>query len=200
MYTLINGSQKNRDSNSLHFLKQIKKELDTSQLFNLKTDLFLKIKKSILSSDVLVLAFPLYVDSPNYITIKFLDYIHDKSISLENKKVYVIINCGFREGHHNITALNIIKCWCKKVNADYYGALLIGAGEVVGKTKYKFISKKAMKSLKQFCVCIKAKEKNPDIITTMDLFNNKLFSLIANLSWNRQALKNGLSKEDISNS
>ena len=46
-------------------------------------------------SEIIILAFPLYVDSPNTITLKFLDYIYDNQINLANKSIYVIINCGF---------------------------------------------------------------------------------------------------------
>lgn len=197
MYTLINGSSKNKPSNSLYFLKYISKHIDKYNLYSLKNDNYKDILKSIDKSSVLVLAFPLYVDSPNTWTLKFIDYIYDKKIDLNNKKLYVIINCGFKEGEHNITALNIIKAWCKRVNIKYYGSILIGAGEVVGNKKYKFICKKAFKCLDMFAQSIKDKEKTNDTITTMGLLNNKLYCKIANISWNKTGKLNGLTKQDL---
>ena len=138
MYTLINGSPKIQKSNSLYFLNIIKTKLNDFNLVELKNNSYQEIYNNIKKSEVIVLAFPLYVDSPSSITLSFLDYLIDNKLSLENKLVYVIVNCGFRESKHNVTAINIIKNCCKKLGAIYYGGILIGAGEVVGKEKYKF--------------------------------------------------------------
>lgn len=196
MYTLINGSSKTNNSNSLNFINYIKKYLTSYQIFSLKYDNFDDIINSINNSDTILLAFPLYVDSPNYHTLKFLDYIFDNK-SINNKNIYVIINCGFIEGEQNITALNIIKNWCRKTDNNYMGSLLIGAGEIVGKKKYKFITFKARKKLKQFSHSIKNNKKTNDIITTIDLLTSRIYCMLANISWYKKAKKNNLTKEDI---
>lgn len=197
MYTLISGSQKVINSNSLYFLKEISKNLDNYKIFELKKDKYKIIIESIEKSDGVVIAFPLYVDSPTSITLSFLDYIIDNNINLKKKKIYVVINCGFREGEQNITALNIIKKWCEKVGVIYNGSIMIGAGEIVGKKKFKFISFTALKKLKYFSKYIRLKQKSKDIITTMDLLNNKAYCYIANLSWNKKSKLNNLSKQDL---
>lgn len=197
MYTLISGSPKTHSSNSLHFLKMISNDLEEYKLFELKKNKYNEILKNINKSDVIILAFPLYVDSPTSITLSFLDYIIDKKIKLKGKLVYVVVNCGFREGQQNITAINIIKRWCEKVDAIYGSSVLIGAGEIVGKDKYKFISRKASKRIKEFSKIVQLKEKQKDIITTMDLLNNSLYCYIANLSWNKKGKRNNLSSDDL---
>ena len=188
MYTLINGSSKVGESNSGNFLNYISDYLNNYIIYNIKKDNFEDIIKSINTSDTIVLAFPLYVDSPNTYTLKLLDYMYDNNIG--NKDIYVIINCGFREGEQCITALNIIKNWCNKLNINYKGGLLIGAGEIVGKSEYKFITRKARKKLKEFSLCIKDKKRSNDIITSMDLLNNKLYCFLANKSWTKKIKKN----------
>ena len=195
MYILINGSSKLGLSNSGNFLNYISDYLDKYIIYNIKKDNFEDIIKSINMSDTIVLAFPLYVDSPNTYTLKLLDYMYDNNIG--NKNLYVIINCGFREGEQCITALNIIKNWCSKLNINYMGGLLIGAGEIVGKNKYKFITKKARRNLKKISLYIKNKKRCSDIITSMDLLNNRTYCLLANSSWTRNARKNELSKKDV---
>lgn len=197
MYTLISGSPKPKNSNSLYFLKNISRKLDDYKLFELKHKKYEDILENIKKSDTIIFAFPLYVDSPTSITLAFLDYIIDKKIKFENKLIYVVINCGFREGEQNITALSIIKSWCKKVNATYCGALLIGAGEIAGKEEYKLVSKKALKKLNKFTQKIQAKEKSNDIITTMDYINNNFFCYIANKHWKKKCKNNGLTDKDI---
>ena len=195
MYTLINGSPKYINSNSLYFLNIISKYLDKSSIFNLKNDDYEKIITSIKSSHTIVLAFPLYVDSPTSITLEFMDYLFDNEINLKNKKIFVIINCGFREGQQNITALNIVKNWCLKMNVIYKGAILIGAGEIVGKRKYKLVSKKALKNLFYFGSAISNDKNTGDIITTMDYLDNKTYVFLANRNWNKKSKANGLTLE-----
>ena len=197
MYTLISGSPKPINSNSLYFLKKIKSNIDNYKIFELKKDGYKKIIECIGISDVIVFAFPLYADSPTSITLSFLDYIIDNNIILENKKIYIIINCGFREGGQNITAINIIKNWCEKVGAVYNGSIMIGAGEIVGKIKYKFISLSALKKLKQFSNSIKIKEKSKDIITTMNLLNNKMYCYLANIFWIKKGKLNNLTEQAL---
>jgi len=197
MYTLISGSPKTNSSNSMYFLEKAKHKLKDYNIFELKKCKYKELLLSIKKADVIILAFPLYVDSPTSIMLEFLDYIIDNNISFKNKYIYAIINCGFKEGEHNITALNIIKNWCDKVNAIYNGSILIGAGEIVGKDKYKFISKKALSDLDYFINKVIKKEKSDDIITTMDLLNNKLYCYIANLFWNKKARLNKLSYSKI---
>ena len=197
MYTLINGSPKVINSNSLNFLKKICNNLEDYKIFELKKDKYEDIINYMEKADVLVIALPLYVDSPTSITLSFFDYIIDNNIKLNNKKIYVIINCGFREGKQNKTAVNIIKNWCHKVGALYYGSIMIGAGEIVGKEKYKFLSFTAMKNLNLFSNYIKEKQKSQDIITTMNFLNNKLYCFLANLSWTKKGKLNNLSSKDL---
>lgn len=197
MYTLINGSPKPISSNSESFLDIISKYLDDFFKVDLKKDKYDIALNDIKKADVLVLTFPLYVDSPPSIVLKFLDYLYDKKINVENKSLYTIINCGFREGEQNITALNIIKRWCEKKKILYKGSILIGAGEIVGKKQYKYICRKALKKLHEFSLFIKNKERCNDLITTMDFLNNHVYCFLANHNWSKKGKMNGLNKTKI---
>lgn len=197
MYTLINGSPKPQISNSLHFLKMISPLIDNAQLFDLRKNKYKEILDSVQKSEVIILAFPLYVDSPTSLMLEFLDYIIDNNINFKDKLVYVIINCGFRDGKQNITATNIIKRWCEKVGAIYGCSIQIGAGEIVGKNKFKFVSRKALKKIKEFSNIIKEKRQSTDIITTMDFINDKLYCYLANISWQKSGKKHSLSDNDL---
>ena len=196
MYTIMNGSPKVINSNSSYFVNMITKNLDEYNAFELKDGNYNNIIDSIGKSKTIILAFPLYVDSPTSITLSFLDYIIDNKVSLKDKSIYTIINCGFREGEQNVTALNIIKRWCEKVKATYKGSILIGAGEIVGKKKYKFISNKVLKDLKEFSNIIK-ENKTKEIVTTMNLLNDKIYCMLANLSWNKKGRLNNLTIKEL---
>lgn len=197
MYTLINGSPKVSDPNSLYFLNYVGNNLNNFNVFSLKKDNYKEILNSIKLSDVILLAFPLYVDSPTSLVLSFLDFIYDNKVNIKEKRLYTIINCGFREGEQNITAVNIIKRWCDKVGAKYSGSLLIGAGEIVGKEKYKPICRKALKKLDNFSKVIKGKDSTDDIITTMDFLGNRIYCFLANINWNKSGKRNKLKPKDI---
>ena len=197
MYTLISGSPKLKPSNSMTFINKIKSTLEDYSVFELKKHNYDEILSSIKDSEVIVLAFPLYVDSPTSITLEFLDYIVDNKIDLKNKQVYSIINCGFRDGNQNVTAANIISAWCKKVNAKYSGSLLIGAGEIIGNSKYKYLSTKANKTLNNFSKIIKTKATTKDIVTTVNILNDRMFCFFANIFWNKDGKKFKQTKKDM---
>ena len=186
MYTLINGSPKTHKSNSRYFLEYISKYLKDYSIYDLKKNKYSDIIDSIIKSDTIVLAFPLYVDSPNSMTLSFLNYIIEKQIKINDKNIYIIINCGFKEGEQNITAINIIKNWCTKTKINYQGSLMIGAGEIVGKDHYKLICRKARKQLKKISLNIKNKKSTDDVITTMDLLNISMYCKLANRSWKKK--------------
>lgn len=197
MYTLISGSPKIKPSNSMFFLNKVKQSLEEYSFFELKKHKYDEIIKSIEESQVIVLAFPLYVDSPPSLTLEFLDYIIENKIDLKGKYLYSIINCGFRDGKQNIVAANIISSWTKKVNAKYGGSILIGAGEIIGNKKYKYLSISAKKSINKFIKVIKNKELTQDIITTVDILNDNLYCFFANLSWTKNGKKFKLTKEEL---
>ena len=72
MFTLINGSSKMKESNSQTFLNYILKDLDLCKVYSLKKDKFEDIARNIKLSEAIVIAFPLYVDAPNSLTLSFL--------------------------------------------------------------------------------------------------------------------------------
>lgn len=198
MHILINGSQKVKESNSIHFLKYISKYLDKYEIYSLKEDDYEEIIEKIKEADNIVVAFPLYVDSPNTLTLSFLDYVIDNNIAI-NKNIYFVINCGFLEGEQNITALNIVKNWADKVKAACGGSVLIGAGEVAGVKRFKFLSGKVFKNLKRLGQAVNNNGFIGDNICRVGLLTKKLFCKIANISWNRQGKANGLTKNNLYN-
>lgn len=93
---------------------------------------FAKIKFSqIQNSEVLIFAFPLYVDSINSCLLRFLAELENRGFSNHKIVVYCMINNGFYEGWQNRTAADIMKNWCKAAGLTYGQTLGIGAGELL---------------------------------------------------------------------
>ena len=86
------------------------------------------------SSDLIILAFPLYVDSLHSQVIKTLELIaeHEKGkLNLSKKKFVAIANSGFPEANHNNIAINVCRIFAKQVGYSWVGGLVMGGGGMI---------------------------------------------------------------------
>lgn len=86
------------------------------------------------AADLVLLAFPLYIDSLPAPTIETLERItaHRASRNADptHQQLFAAIsNCGFPEPHHNETALTICANFAKQAGFHWAGSLALGAGE-----------------------------------------------------------------------
>ncbi len=81
-------------------------------------------------ADLVVLAFPLYVDSLPAPVISALEKIaaHRATAKVE-QRFTAIANCGFPEAHHNDTALAICAQFARQTGMTWLGSLALGGGE-----------------------------------------------------------------------
>ena len=85
-------------------------------------------------SDLIILAFPLYVDSLHSQVIKTLELIaeHEKGkCDLGKKRVVAIANSGFPEAKHNDIALAVCRIFAKQVGFTWAGGLAMGGGGMI---------------------------------------------------------------------
>lgn len=81
-------------------------------------------------ADLVLLAFPLYVDSLPAPVIDALERIAThREGQLTRKLLAAIANCGFLEAHHNATALAICETFARQNGFEWAGGLALGAGE-----------------------------------------------------------------------
>ncbi|HTY74635.1 MAG TPA: hypothetical protein VMD05_03615 [Candidatus Nanoarchaeia archaeon] len=86
------------------------------------------------SSDLIILAFPLYVDSLHSQVIKTLELIaeYEKGkLHLGKKKFVAIANSGFPEANHNKIAVNVCRIFAKQVGYSWAGGLAMGGGAMI---------------------------------------------------------------------
>lgn len=183
MITYINGSPKLNNSASNKFLNDIKNIEDNT--YYIYKDKYEDIINSIINSKTIVIAFPLYADSPTSGVLDFLEYVENNDFDLSNKNLYVVVNCGFFEPEQNETAFRIIKCFCDKKQINFMGGLSIGAGPIIGirdsKKIYKLLSMSYYKKISLFKNAIYSGEK---IDLDMSLSLNKIiYVCAANISW-----------------
>lgn len=84
------------------------------------------------AADLVLLAFPLYVDSLPAPVIEALERIAAQRAGQEHstRQLFAAIsNCGFPEAHHNGTALAICETFAQQAGFEWAGGLALGAGE-----------------------------------------------------------------------
>jgi hypothetical protein len=86
-------------------------------------------------SDLIIIAFPLYVDSLHSQVIETLELIaeHEKTKNKQGEKSFVAIaNCGFPEAKHNYTALAVCRLFAQQTGFRWAGGLAMGGGGMIG--------------------------------------------------------------------
>ena len=202
---MIDGSPKVSKSNSEYFLNILSDFIESKDIVKYKLSKkvdYEDIIKEINTIDTLVFAFPLYVDSLPSHVLEFLIMLEENfKDNLKGVNVYVIANCGFYEGKQNKIALNIMKCWCKKMNIKWAQGIGIGAGELMGGLRNVPMGKGPNTNLglalDNLAKNINENKSGDDIFTTPSMFPRFAFRLAANRFWISKANRNGLKKRDL---
>jgi multimeric flavodoxin WrbA len=205
--SLINGSQKTEESNSgiiLYRLNELIEEKHEIKCYNCSLKPFTdEIFKEIITGDIIVLAFPLFVHSIPSNTLKILIKLEKyiKKEQTNNLIIYTIINNGFYEGKQNYTAFEIIKNWCERSGEIFGGGIGQGAGEMIAQTKNIPLNRGPFKNLAQALQVMAEHiilKKSFDVIYLSPYFPKFLWKFMAVRYWHKQAKNNGITKKDIS--
>ncbi|MCL2214945.1 MAG: hypothetical protein FWC06_07025 [Treponema sp.] len=204
--SMINGSQKTGESNTEIIIERLKSLINQSNeiyIFNcgLK-QLTNEMLNKIISTDAIILIFPLFVHSLPSNTLKML--IELESVIKHQQKndliIYTIVNNGFYEGKQSNIAFEIIKNWCEHTGVKFGGGIGQGAGEMLGRTKHLPKDKDLFKNLS--CT-LQIMAENIEIKKPMEIkylhpnFPRFLWRFMAVRNWNNMAKNNGLNKKDI---
>lgn len=190
MLTIINCSPK-QNSNSKNFINRTIKYIDDDfSICNVYRDNFDTIIGFINKSDKVLIVYPLYVDTIPSKLIEFFEYLINNHISLYNKKIYVLCNCGFLESQQNDVSIEIVSNIITELNGDYKGYLKIGSGEILGKLNNIFMKILCLDYFyksKRFSKHIN-KGKSVKLSCTLNIFSKKLFCFLGNIFWKKKCL------------
>ena len=131
---LINGSPKAKNSASASLLLSLKTLLPEGHEmmeYHLRTaQVSEQDLKQIAEHDVLVFAFPLYVDGVPAHLVSCLYQLETlfKARPSGNTTAYALVNCGFYEGQQATIALDIMKNWCDRATITWGQGIGIGGG------------------------------------------------------------------------
>jgi len=165
-------------------------------------------RKSLLSAvnraDVVVLACPLYVDSPPSPVIRAMELIAKHRQAIEKPKqqwLLAISNCGFPEAHHNDTALDIYRLFALESGIEWAGGLALGGGPSIDGRSLDDLGGMARNVTRALDLTAAALAEGQSVpqeavdLMARPLVPAWLYTLIGGFRWRRQAKKHGVQKK-----
>ena len=155
-------------------------------------------------TDLLILAFPLYVDSLPCRLVAALELIadHRKTTTISKRQRLVdIVNSGFPEARQNDIALGICRCFAEEAGFDWVGGLALGGGGMIaGRALCKVggAARNVMRALDLTAKAIAEGEPVPkEAVQLMarPMIPRWLYVWISNRRWNREMKKYGTSSK-----
>lgn len=151
-------------------------------------------------ADLLLLAFPLYVDSLPYLVINALELIaaHRQTQPTPTPTRFIAIaNCGFPEAHQNESALAMCQEFARQVGFVWAGGLALGQGGSLAGRPLAEVGGMARNVISALDLTASALAQGqplpPDAVVLMakPLMPAFFYRLMGNLGWHLQARKQG---------
>ncbi len=203
--TIINGSPKRDKSTSDLLMEYLISQINDNneiELHNIKNDTFTERQfEKVQNSDVLIFAFPLYVDSVPSHVLKLLIELEKRNFATKNIAVYCVINNGFFEGHQNRIAITQMKNWCRSCGFIWGQAVGIGAGEMLPFLKDIPMGHGPNKNIGSALKCLSknilSKSAGQDILVSPN-WPRLLWKIQSSFSvWYPRAKSNGLTRKEL---
>lgn len=159
--------------------------------------------EQILEADVLILAFPLYVDGPPAGMLRCMEALRAAGTPQEKPlRVFALVNCGFYEGLHNRVCLEIVENLCISLGARYCGGIGIGTGEMIramqAVPEQAGIRRPIFSALNAAAEALaRADGALHENIYTQHALPRFLYKVLGESGWRKQVRKNGLKPTDL---
>lgn len=202
---LINGSPKRKGSASDIILEELTAYLQshtvTRHPLHTGKPISWEEMQSIASQDILIFAFPLYVDG---IPSHLLHHLTELEAFLKNSSskvmVYAVTNCGFFEGRQNRHALEMMEIWCQKSHIRWGQGIGIGGGAMlpgIEKVAYGHGPRKNSSAALQALAKNAAERQSAENIFTDPNFPRFFYKMMAEMGWRSQIKHNGRPAKDL---
>lgn len=155
-------------------------------------------------TDILIISFPLYVDTLPAPLIKALELITDsrrKRAFNPKQSLVAIVNSGFPEAIHSETVLKILKVFADKTNFKWLGGLSMGCGPAINGRPIEQIGGMARNIVKALDMSIESIVNDDAVpskaieLMSKNLFPVWLYTFFGNQSWRTQAKKFNMHKQ-----
>lgn len=189
-YILDKLGEKGFESETLFAHKMLNSEKGKDELLS-----------SVNKADIIILAFPLYVDCLPYSIISMLEHIAKNRRTNDNLKkqsLLCIVNCGFPEAHQNDTAIAICRQFARETGFDWVGGLTLGGGEVITGRNLSAIKKLSRNVIKSLDLAVEAITDNKPVsqeaidLMAKPLMPKWLYLFMGGLRWKRESKEHGV--------
>ncbi len=209
---LLVGSPRTKKSTSAslgeYLFEQLAEGGVETQTFQVYTSLNSSVKmneifSAIDGADLVVLAFPLYVDTLPAPVITLLERIaiHRKT-NPTSARFAAIANCGFPEAHHTDNALAICAEFARQNGLGWLGGLALGAGEgIVHGTPLRDLGGRAIPIKKALELAVESFLQGEPIpqsarnLLARPIIPAWLYKVMGGFGWNQAAKKFGVEKK-----
>ncbi len=210
---LLIGSPKIKESTSAsigrYLLEKLKNKKMLVEELHINSELKAEQKEAeflekVEKSDLIILSFPLYIDSIPAYTIRALEKIAEKRMKTENKNsqnLIAICNCGFPESSQNNIAIEICEEFAKKAEIGWLGGLAIGMGGAINGQELNKLGGMVRNIKKGLDLVVESIIKGEKIskkaieYVGRPSIPNCLYIFMGNISWISTALKNKVFKK-----
>ncbi len=191
-YVLKKLKEKNFETKVLHIHSELKSEKAQHKFLD-----------AVEKTDLILLTFPLYVDTIPAPVIRAFELIAEniwKNKQHRRQKLIAIANCGFPEAEQNRFAISICKQFSLETGIEWGGGLYLGMGGAVNE---KFLNKSGGKNVKKALdlmaesIILGTEIPNEALkyMSTPIVSSKRLYIFMGNIAWKMQALKNKVYKK-----
>lgn len=154
-------------------------------------------------ADIVVAAFPLYVDSLPSPVIKMMEFIadHQEELApLQKKRFVCIVNSGFPESHQSAVAVAICRQFAKETGFTWAGGLQLGGGEAISGRPLKDVKGMARNVIKSLDLAASSLAEGGIVTEASKKLMAKplvpywLYRLLGTMGWKREAKQYGADK------
>jgi len=174
----------------VHLLKSLKSEESRMELL-----------ESVDGSDIIALAFPLYVNGLPSHVIRALQLVEDRRKADKKPgelRMLAICNSGFPQSRQSINAVEMCHIFASRAGLKWLGGLTLGAGMMVSEKRLQDMPRRAgdvMRAMDMVAASVAAGGEVPpeavDMMTKRAIPNWVYTSFIGTM-WKRMARKNGV--------
>lgn len=163
-----------------------------------------KMLESVAAADVILFAFPLYVDQLPAPLIRAIELIADDRRSrppAKVQKIMAIVQSGFPEVHQNVLACDIVRQFARQAGFEWAGALAMGMGGALGGRPLEKAGGMARNIVKAFDLAAAALLRGENLsdeaaaLMAKPLIPSWLYVFIANYGMRSEVRKHGARKQ-----
>jgi len=204
---LVNGSPRRAEANSRIVLDALRSRLGEAHEYRMvETMTATGAEAEDLDADLIVLAFPLYIDSLHSRLLSWLLSYESlrrnaPASAVRRTRMIAVANNGFHEGVQNRTALEIVAHFCSRSGIEWRGGVGIGTGEMLRNMKEApddmVIKRPVSRALDAIASRVMDETAPADNLYVQHAFPWLIYKAMGHAGWRKQARAHGVGRREM---